>query len=53
MYATGRTWSESRIRENRTYGSMRGSRKRVLQIPRLFSTLRGAPWSLQFWGYGG
>lgn len=41
MNADGRRRSESRVRENRTHGSMRGSRKRTShEAPRLFPTLR-------------
>ncbi len=39
MQAAERRWSESRMRENRTSGSMRGRRKRVLRnAPVVYST---------------
>ena len=39
MHAAERRWSESRMRENRTSGSMRGCRKRALSnAPVFYST---------------
>jgi hypothetical protein len=47
MNAAGRRWPESRMREIRTYGSMRGSRKRAPRrtAPAPYSTR--SPWSRQ------
>ncbi len=44
MHAAERRWSESRMRENRTSGSMRGCRKRAWQ--RACVLLYRSPWSL-------